>query len=54
MMQVTLKKTLPSYASMAESETYDWLLSTFVPGVLPHFDLPAVYQALESRRLRLI
>ncbi|MFV1967348.1 MAG: alpha/beta hydrolase family protein [Pirellulaceae bacterium] len=43
--QVTLKDTLESYASIAESEDYDWPLSTFLPNVLAHFDLPDCYAA---------
>ncbi|MBM3878869.1 MAG: hypothetical protein FJ387_04010 [Verrucomicrobia bacterium] len=51
-VQVTLKRALTSYAAVAESETYRWPLSTFLPGVLNHFDLPDCYQALASKKLR--
>jgi dienelactone hydrolase len=51
-VQVTLKNALASYSDVAESEGYDWPLSTFVPAVLKMFDLPNCYRALESKRLR--
>ncbi|HEY2250542.1 MAG TPA: prolyl oligopeptidase family serine peptidase, partial [Planctomycetaceae bacterium] len=38
--QITLKNALTSYADVAESESYTWPLSSFVPGVLEKFDLP--------------
>jgi hypothetical protein len=31
---------------------YDWPLSTFLPGLLKEFDLPACYRALDVRWLR--
>jgi dienelactone hydrolase/pimeloyl-ACP methyl ester carboxylesterase len=52
--QVTLKQHLTSYESIALSEGYDWPLSSFVPNVLAHFDLPEVYQQLEAKSLRQI
>ncbi len=52
--RVTLKHALTSYAAVAESETYHWPLSTFLPGVLRQFDLPDCYGALEAKRLRQI
>ena len=52
--QVTLKNALTSYAAIAESEQYQWPLSTFLPGVLTSFDLPDCYAALEAKRLRQI
>jgi hypothetical protein len=52
--QVTLKRPLDSYQSLAESEQYDWPLSVMVPGVLESFDLPECYQSLESKKLRRI
>ncbi|CAN5706904.1 alpha/beta hydrolase family protein [soil metagenome] len=52
--QVTLKQALTSYAEIAEAEHYDWPLSSFLPGVLEHFDLPDLYQALEAKKLRLV
>lgn len=51
-VQVTLKNAPVSYAAIAESETYSWPLSTFLPGVLKHFDLPDCYRALENKKLR--
>lgn len=50
-VQVTLKNALTSYADLAESETYQWPLSAFLPGVLAQFDLPACYQALGAKKL---
>lgn len=52
--QVTLKHALTSYSDVAESEDYDWPVSTFAPGVLRRFDLPDCYRALEAKRLRQI
>ncbi|HPC96162.1 MAG TPA: prolyl oligopeptidase family serine peptidase [Sedimentisphaerales bacterium] len=52
--QVTLKNALTSYSDIAESKTYAWPLSTFVPNVLASFDLPDCYRALASKRLRRI
>jgi pimeloyl-ACP methyl ester carboxylesterase len=52
--QVTLKKPLRSYAAIAESERYDWPLSTLLPGVLQRFDLPDCYAALNAKNLRQI
>ena len=51
-VQVTLKRALSAYADIAESETYQWPLSTFAPGVLKKFDLPDCYQALAAKKLR--
>lgn len=53
-VQVTLKGALESYRAVAESERYDWPLSSFAPGVLEHFDLPEVRAALETKNLRVI
>jgi dienelactone hydrolase/pimeloyl-ACP methyl ester carboxylesterase len=50
--QVTLKNALTSYQAVAESESYAWPLSAFVPAVLEHFDLPDCYRALKDRGLR--
>src|SRR5207248_9037430 len=50
--QVTLKNALTSYRAVAESETYAWPLSSFVPGVLAKLALPDCYRALEAKRLR--
>ncbi len=52
--QVTLKNALTSYREVAESETYDWPLSSFLPGVLEAFDLPDCYRALRAKGLRQI
>jgi dienelactone hydrolase len=48
-VQVTLSGTLPSYSEVAESESYDWPLSAFLPGVLRKFDLPDCYRALGAK-----
>lgn len=53
-VQVTLKHALTSYQDVAESESYSWPLSSFVPGVLEKFDLPDCYQALKGKKLRRI
>jgi dienelactone hydrolase len=50
--RVTLKNALTAYRDVAESETYAWSLSAFVPGVLEHFDLPDCYRALAGKGLR--
>ena len=51
---VTLKNALTAYRDIAESETYKWPLSTLLPEVLKHFDLPDCYRALEAKKLRQI
>jgi dienelactone hydrolase len=51
-VRVTLKNALASYQAAAESETYAWPLSAFVPGVLEKFDLPDCYRALDGKKLR--
>jgi len=50
--QVTLKNALTSYSDVAESETYDWPLSSLLPDVLKVFDLPDCYRALQKKKLR--
>ncbi len=53
-VHVTLKGAPASYASIAESEDYNWPLSCFLPGVLAVFDLPDCYRELErTRRFRI-
>ncbi len=52
--RVTLKNALTSYSAIAESERYEWPLSTFLPGVLQRFDLPDCYRALAAKDLRQI
>lgn len=52
--QVTLKQAPVSYATIAESENYNWPLSTLIPGILEHFDLPDCYRELEKKRLSMI
>ena len=48
--QVTLIDPLASFESIASSESYSWPLSSLIPGVLEHFDLPDVYEVLRSER----
>jgi dienelactone hydrolase len=50
--RVTLKHALTSYNDVARSEIYGWPLSSFVPDVLHHFDLPDCYEALRGKMLR--
>ena len=50
--QITLKNTLTSYSQIAESENYDAPLSSLIPNVLAHFDLPDCYHALKQKKLR--
>jgi len=52
--RVTLKNALTNYADVAESETYAWPLSAFVPGVLKTFDLEDCYKALATKKLKQI
>jgi dienelactone hydrolase len=51
-VRVTLKNAPTSYREVAESETYAWPLSAFVPGALERFDLPDCYRALQRKQLR--
>lgn len=53
-IQVTLKNALTSYADIAESEDYQWPLSSLLPHVLDTFDLPDCYRDLKNKKLRLI
>ncbi|HIA20792.1 MAG TPA: hypothetical protein EYN70_15490, partial [Planctomycetaceae bacterium] len=52
--QVTLKNALRSYTEIAQAEHYTWPLSTFLPDVLSHFDLPDCYRDLKKKKLRQI
>lgn len=52
--QVTLLNALTSYSAIAESETYQWPLSTLLPNVLQSFDLPDCYAHLKAKKLRQI
>lgn len=52
--QVTLKNALSSYTDIAENVSYNWPLSTLLPGVLKEFDLPDCYRALAAKNLRQI
>lgn len=48
--QVTLHEPLMSFASQAQDEDYSWPLSSFVPGVLSHFDLPDCHAWLKANK----
>lgn len=50
-VQVTLKNALASYSDIARSEDYAWPLSSLLPSVLRHFDLPDCYESLSSKKL---
>jgi dienelactone hydrolase len=52
--QVTLKAAPASYSEIAETEYYEWPLSTLLPNVLEHFDLPDCYHMLKRKQLRLL
>lgn len=53
--QVTLKHALTSWQDLADAEVYKWPLSSMLPGVLEHFDLPEVYRELQvQKKLRLV
>ena len=52
--QVTLRHALTSYHAVATAEEYSWPLSSFVPGILKHFDLPDCYAALRRKGLKQI
>ncbi len=48
--QVTLKNALTSFSDIAETEHYDWPLSTLVPNVLAVFDMPECYAELKANK----
>jgi hypothetical protein len=51
--RVTLKNAPKSYSDIAETERYDWPLSSFVPGILKTFDLPDCYfHGLAKKQLK--
>ena len=52
--RVTLLHPLTSYTELASAEEYAWPLSSMVPAVLKHFDLPDCYRALEAKGLTMI
>lgn len=49
--QVTLRHALTSYHAIAAADNYAWPLSSFVPGILKHFDLPDCYAAMQAQGL---
>jgi dienelactone hydrolase len=50
--QVTLKNALSSYSTIAENTEFNWPLSTLVPGILNHFDLPDCYRELSLKNIK--
>jgi hypothetical protein len=48
---VILKNALSSFTTIAENTEFNWPLSTLVPGVLKHFDLPDCYRDLALKKL---
>jgi len=48
--QVTLKNALTSFSEIAETEHYEWPLSTLVPNVLTVFDMPECYAELKATK----
>jgi cephalosporin-C deacetylase-like acetyl esterase len=46
---VLVDRTIASYASILESESYSFKLEWFVPGILRSFDLPQIAAALSPR-----
>lgn len=52
--QVTLQHPLNSFQEIAETESYKWPYSIMVPHVLERFDLPDCYEALRSKKLKLL
>jgi len=53
-IQVTLKSAPKSYTHIAESEMYNWPLSSFIPNVLAKFDLTDCYEELKAKNLKMI
>jgi pimeloyl-ACP methyl ester carboxylesterase len=53
--ELTLKQGLTSYAAIAESEDYNWPLSSLAPAILTRFDLPDCYREFgNTKKLRQI
>ncbi|QDT94141.1 alpha/beta hydrolase family protein [Gimesia algae] len=48
--QITLKNALTSFSDIAETEHYEWPLSTLVPNVLTVFDMPDCYAELKGSK----
>jgi cephalosporin-C deacetylase-like acetyl esterase len=48
---VTLKNSLTSYAEVIKDEDYKWPYALLPRGILNHFDLPQVYEALKTKQL---
>ena len=51
---VTLINPLLSFHELTQTPVYTWPLSTFIPGVLEHFDMPDVFRVLEEKHLHII
>jgi dienelactone hydrolase len=52
--RVTLHNGLLSYHELTQVAVQSWPLSSLVPGILEHFDLPDCYRALAGKRLTLV
>jgi dienelactone hydrolase len=50
--QVSFKNALRSYSEIAENAEFNWPLSTLLPGVLKHFDLPDCYRELGLKGIK--
>lgn len=49
--QITLKQSLDSFGSVAQTEYYQAPLVSILPNVLSHFDLPDCYRVLQGKQL---
>ena len=52
--QVTLKNALHSFSELAQAEDYHWPFAALLPAVLKSFDLPDIYQELQSKGIKSI
>lgn len=52
--KVTLKNALLSYHELTQTSSYKWPFSHMLHGVLRHFDLPDLYDALAPKNLTII
>jgi pimeloyl-ACP methyl ester carboxylesterase len=51
--KISLERPPASFSEIAESEDYSWPLSSFVPGILEHLDLPDCLRVLEKKELEI-
>ncbi|MCY2974220.1 MAG: prolyl oligopeptidase family serine peptidase [Planctomycetota bacterium] len=49
--QITLKQSLDSFSTIAQTEYYQAPLVSILPNVLSYFDLPECYRALQNKQL---